>query len=276
MSDFQFPPLVLTAWRATYDSLHGYARALNLTRRALTPRQKHWGHISLRVNATGLTTTPIPYKGGAFEVALDLIHHRVSVATSRGEEWSARLRGQPLSQFWCELTGALGAMGITPEGVTPDYADTAGVYDALQVETYWQALSRVDLLLKQFQGELWQETSPVQFWAHHFDLAMLWFSGRRVPGQDPNDEENADEQMNFGFSVGDATIPEAYFYVTAYPLPEGFVGAPLPSGAYWQTEGWKGAVLPYKRLVESKEPDAQLLDFWRSAQKLGAERMRDA
>jgi|SRR5581483_1228782 len=111
--------------------------------------------------------------------------------------------------------------------------------------------------------------------SHHFDLALLWFSGRKVPGQDPNDAENADEQMNFGFSVGDEGIPEPYFYITAYPLPKNFVGAPLPHGAYWHTDGWNGAVLLYKALVATDAPDARLLDFWRAAQKYGAELMRD-
>lgn len=275
MSNFQFPPFELAEWRATYDNLHGYARALNLIRRALAPRQKHWAHISLRVNATGLTTTPMPYGSELVEIALDLVTHCVSVKTSRGEQWSARLRGQPLSQFWQELNSALALLNIQPNATAPDYADAAPVYEPAQAETYWRALSQVDVLLKQFQAELRQETSPVQFWAHHFDLAMLWFSGRLVPGQDPADEENADEQMNFGFSVGDQAIPEPYFYITAYPLPDTFIGSPLPAGAYWQTEGWKGAVLLYKNLVASNEPDARLLEFWRSVQKRGAELMHD-
>lgn len=274
MSLYQFPRDILTFQDASFEPLHGYARALNLIRRALTPRQKHWAHVSLRVNATGLTTTPIPYQSDLFEMALDFVKHRVIVNTSRGAQWETRLRGQPLSQFWDELNDALAEMKIFPNATEPEYTDAAPFYDAACVEKYWRALSQVDILLRQFRGELRQETSPVQFWAHHFDLAMLWFSGRLVSGQDANDEEQADEQMNFGFSVGDETIREPYFYITAYPLPENFIGSKLPTRAYWHTSGFNGAVMLYKILAASNEPDALLLEFWRSVQKRGEELMR--
>ncbi len=274
MSDFYFPPLALETWQLTYDTLHHYTRALGALRRAATPRQKHWSHVSLRVNATGLTTTAMPCRGTAFEVALDLATHRVVLSTSYGASAQWRLQGHPLSQFWQELNGAFAAASIEVNATQPDYPDAAPIYNPAHAENYWRALSQVDLLLKQFQGELRQETSHVQFWSHHFDLAMLWLSGRLVPGQDPNDEENADEQMNFGFSVGDEGIKEPYFYITAYPLPNGLVGSPLPSGAYWHTEGWNGAVLLYKQLVDAAESDARLLDFWRTVRKRGAELMK--
>ncbi len=280
MSLYQFPRDILNFQDASFEPLHGYARALNLIRRALTPRQKHWAHVSLRLNATGLTTTPIPYQSELWqtvfaELALDLVAHRVIIITSRGARWETQLRGQPLSQFWNELNDALAEMKIFPNATQPDYADASPAYDAACIENYWRALSQVDILLKQFQGELREETSPVQFWAHHFDLAMLWFSGRLVPGQDAANEEFADEQMNFGFSVGDEKIPEPYFYITAYPLPENFIGSPLPDGAEWHTDGWNGALLLYKNVAAAREPDALLLEFWRTVQKRGAELMRD-
>ena len=65
-------------------------------------------------------------------------------------------------------------------------------------------------------------------WPHHFDLAVVWFSGRKVPGQDPNDPEYSNEQMNFGFSTGDSGTPEPYFYATAYPAPDGWMENDLP------------------------------------------------
>lgn len=271
---FEFPPLALETWRPTFETLRHYTRTLSFIRRALTPPQKHWYHASLRVNGTGLTTTPIPYRGEWFEIALDLVTHRVALTHSRGMTTEWRLRGQPLSQFWQEVNDALAAWDIRPDAQKPDESDAAPVYEPRQVENYWRALARVDSLLKQFQSGLRQETSPAQFWSHHFDLAMLWFSGRSVPGQDPANAEYADEQLNFGFSVGDKGIPEPYFYVTAYPLPQAFVGSPLPQDASWHVEGWQGAVLLYKHAAASNAPDERLLEFWRTVQRRGAELMR--
>lgn len=273
MSESQFPGKILTFSDPSFEPLHHYTRALSAICRTLAPRQKHWYHASLRVNGTGLTTTPMLLQNRAVELALDLTSHRAHLVTGRGEQWSTRLRGQPLSQFWSELQAAFTAFDLPLTVTKPDVADALIAYDAPLIENYWRALSQIDLLLKQFQSELRQETSPVQFWSHHFDLAMLWFSGRLVPGQDPANEEYADEQMNFGFSPGDAGIPEPYFYITAYPLPKTLVGSPLPDGAYWHTQGWNGAVLLYKTLSASPNPDALLLDYLRTVQQRGAELM---
>jgi hypothetical protein len=124
-----------------------------------------------------------------------------------------------------------------------------------------------------FKGRLREETSPIQVFPHHFDLAMNWFSGRLVPGVDPLDEERADEHMNFGFATGDESIDDAYFYATAYPQPDGFTDLALPGGAFWHTEGWAGAILPYAALLDSDWPADRLLDFLRTLQAHGAELM---
>lgn len=275
MSAPLFPENILTFQHPSFELLHHYTRVLSAIRRALTPPQKHWYHISLRVNSTGLTTTPIPYAGAPFEISLDLLTHRVVIRSERGDQWATALRGQPLSEFWRALNDALAAMNIHPHAPKPAYDDVNRSYDAVAVQNFFRALSQVDSLLKIFQTELRGETSPVQFWSHHFDLAMLWFSGRKVPDQDPNDLENADEQMNFGFSPGDASVGEPYFYITAYPMPNGFTNSALPNGARWQTQAWQGAVLPYRILTSSNEPDALLMNFWRTVQKRGEELMRD-
>ena len=68
--------------------------------------------------------------------------------------------------------------------------------------------------------------------------------------------------MNFGFTLGDAGIPEPYFYVTAYPLPDAFSSLELPRGTTWRTEGFTGAVLPYETLARSDDPSGYLLDLW--------------
>jgi hypothetical protein len=72
----------------------------------------------------------------------------------------------------------------------------------------------------------------------------------------PGEEEPgmADEQMAFGFSTGDESVPDAYFYVTAYPWQDELMQAPLPEGARWQQEGWRGALLPYETLQQQEDP----------------------
>ena len=106
-------------------------------------------------------------------------------------------------------------MSRTPQ----NWVKPRALYDIEAVTRFWRALSQLDLLFKQFSGELRRGAGAVRLWPHHFDLAMMWLTGRLIPGQDPDNEDYADERMNFGFSTGDATVPEPYLYATAYPLP---------------------------------------------------------
>ena len=270
-----FPPLPLSEWQPTLTTLQTYAQVIGKVRRAMTPPHKHWFHVSLRVSATGLTTTAIPAAAKTCELTLDLTAHRLVINTSRGEQCQLPLRGQSAAAFCKETLVALAQFDIHPDIDKSPFSDTTpGAYDREAVERYWQALSQIDAIFKQFRGELRQETSPVQLWPHHIDLAMLWFSGRLVPGQDLADEESADEQMNFGFTPGDEGIPDPYFYITAYPLPDDLTDTPLPADAEWHSEGFTGAVMMYEALVGVDDPAEKLLDFLRTVQQAGAELMK--
>ena len=143
----------------------------------------------------------------------------------------------------------------------------------IDIEVDNEVIDWVDAAFKTFKSGLREETSPVQIFPHHMDLSLSWFSGRQVPGVDPADEESADEQMNFGFVTGDASIPDAYFYVTAYPAPDSWMDLALPQGAYWHTKGWTAAVLPYAAVVASERPFDLLSGYLQSLQAHGAKLM---
>ncbi len=271
MPDSHFPPLSLNTWQPTRETIAHYAQVVGKVRRAMTPPQKHWWHVSLRTAAAGLTTTPVPAGSKTFELLLDFTHHRLLMTTSHGERRDFRLAGQSVHAFKNELLETLAELAIYPEIDHDLFIDqSVGTYDQTAVAAFWHALSQIDATLKEFRAGFRGESSPVQLWPHHFDLGVNWFSGRLVPDQDPDDPEWSDEQMNFGFSTGDGGIPDPYFYVTAYPTPDGWNETKLPSGAYWQTEGWTGAVLPYSVLAGSEDGKSLLLTFLRSLQKSAA------
>jgi hypothetical protein len=222
------------------------------------------------------TTTPIQANGRILTILLDLANHQARLTTSQGQTQTVPLQGQSPAQFCQQINAALTALGLTvPFDDSVCASDTAGVYDETAVALYWQALARIDILFKQFRHGFRRESSPVQLWPHHFDLALLWLSGRLVPDQDPDDPEYADEQMNFGFVTGDESIVDPYFYATAYPTPAEFTAQPLPDGAYWHTAGWTGAILPYALLTQVADLDDVLLSFLQTAHKAGSRFMGD-
>ena len=274
MTQFKFPPLPLAEWQATRDTITEYSKVLGKIRRAMTPKQKHWWHVSLRVISLGVTTTAIPVGDKTLELVMDFTAHRLLILTSVGERLEIPLQGQSVAAFCTEVMDGLESLGISVEIDRSQFDEAEGAYDETAVTQFWQAFSQIDMLLKQFKHSFREESSPVQLWPHHFDIAVVWFSGRLVPDQDPDDEESADEHMNFGFSTGDEGISEPYFFATAYPTPDELISQPLPAPAYWQTEGYTGAILPYQALVDANKPNELLLDYLQAAHKAGSQFMR--
>jgi hypothetical protein len=78
--------------------------------------------------------------------------------------------------------------------------------------------------------------SAVRCWPHHFDLATL------IPLDSGTDPEKA-RSMGAGFSPGDDSMAEPYFYVLPWPAPAIHALPQLAGGGRWQTAGWVGAVL---------------------------------
>jgi len=271
----QLPTLNLTDWNSTRDTLHQYARIIGKIRGRYMPKSKHWWHITLSVSARGFTTTPFPIAGRSLELTLDFTAHQLVIESSDGWSASLPLAGQSEVGLCRRISATLAAAGIElePDILAAFDGEEILPYDIEAIGRFRQVIHWVDAAFKTFKGGLREETSPVQIFPHHMDISMNWFSGRLVPGVDPADEESADEQMNFGFVTGDGSIPDAYLYVTAYPAPDNWTELALPEGAYWHTEGWTGAVLPYAAVVAAHNPQQLLLDYLGSLQAHGKKLM---
>lgn len=89
--------------------------------------------------------------------------------------------------------------------------------------------------------------SPIHIWPHHFDLATLITLAR---------EGEAAQTIGVGFSPGDGSYDQPYWYVTPWPYPD---KAALPSLAagMWHTEGWIGAILLANELSEPTSTTTQ-------------------
>ena len=79
-------------------------------------------------------------------------------------------------------------------------------------------------------------------WPHHFDVASL------ITLDAGADAEEA-RTIGVGFSPGDGSYDQPYFYVTPWPYPEADDLPSLAGGAHWHTEGWIGAVLTAERVI---------------------------
>lgn len=271
----QLSSLTLNDWKKTRDTLQKYAQMVGAIRENSTVPHPHWWHISLRVTDNGLTTTPLPVVKNStdktFEVILDLENHKLRIESNYRELKQISLTGQSLSALCDETCSLLTDIGVTPSVDKSKFMDgQQGKYDPDYVIKYWKALKEVNEIMNKFRDGLDGERSPVQLWPHHFDMSLSWFSGRLIPGKDPNDAESSKEQMMFGFSTGDDTISDAYFYILPYPVPEKFPNFEMPDGARWNTNGFHGGVLMYDTFANSNNPGVALLNYFKAFQEAGA------
>ena len=275
MADEKFPAIDSRYIAATRQAVHAYARVAGAWSKALRKKRKHWWHASLRPSLYGLTTGVI-YGKADFEIEIDLARSRMHVRT-RSAQVSDRLAGQSSAEIAATVTTALLAAGFDRDELALiDRVGDSSVYpgySADQANLMHRAFASITAVLEDFGAAIREEKSPIQVWPHHFDLSMIWLPGPKVPGQDPADEEYSDKQMNFGFAFGDETIPEPYFYVTAYPLPDDLPETPLPAGTNWHSEGFNGAVLLYRDLVAVQDPAGYLLELWSSLMEAAREHL---
>jgi len=268
MRNHRFPLLEAEQFSDTRDALHAYARVLGIWLSTCRARRKHWWHASLRISLTGVTTGVI-HSDVDFEIELNLRESALSVRTVVGEQMWVDLHGQPAQELADRVRRFLESAGVSERPADISREDRSHGngrsftgYLPEEANKLGRALSAVSTALTNFRAGVREETSPIQLWPHHFDVAMLWLPGDKVAGEDPGNEEYADKQMNFGFTFGDDAIPEPYFYVTAYPLPKTFPTEDLPNGTQWQTEGFTGAVLLYQQLGRESDPVAYLQRLW--------------
>ncbi|MDJ0710088.1 MAG: DUF5996 family protein [Woeseiaceae bacterium] len=264
MADEKFPPLDPSSIDGTRKAVHAYARVAGAWSKALRKKRKHWWHASMRPSLYGLTTGVI-YGKTDFEIEVDLANSQLCVRTCSSQV-GERLTGQSSSRIAETVSNALRAAGFDPDDAVSTGAvvsdDEYPTYSADQANLMHRALGSIAAVLEDFRATIREEKSPIQVWPHHFDLSMIWLPGPKVPGQDVANEEYADKQMNFGFAFGDEAIPEPYFYVTAYPLPDSLPNEPLPDGTVWHSDGFDGAVLKYRELTTMQDPAAYLIDMW--------------
>lgn len=280
MTTQAFPALTAEAIAETRDAVHNYAQVIGDWRTSCLAHRKHWWQITVYPSVRGLTTGMIQAPDMDFELELDLRADRLLAHVAGGNSLSEPLGGRSGRDLAGVVASFLADQGIDPKLIPEDkkhesHDVTAAGYSAQIAADLGSTLRSISGAMAAFRAPIAEETSPIQIWPHHFDLAMLWLPGGKIPGQDPADEEMSDQQMNFGFAFGDAGIPEPYFYITAYPLPDAMPALALPAGTVWQSEGFSGAVLLYQRLLEETNPQEYLVNLWNILLTAGRQHLLD-
>ena len=282
MKSKALPRLPLDEWEMTKNTLQLYMQIVGKIRMALFPKMNHWWHVPLYVSCSGLTTRPIPFGGGLFEINFDFINHFLSISSSNGHSVKFPLNGLSVASFYSQIMQALNDLGIevqikaTPYDVL--FSDIPFEQDEVHasyardwVDKYFQLLGFVNNTFEIFRGRFIGKSTPVHLFWHHADLALTRFSGRPAPiltqATSADKEAYSHEVISFGFWVGDDITREPAFYAYVYPEPEDLTSAPLlPDAASWRTDyGYTMAFLPYEAIRSERQPREALLAFLESA-----------
>jgi Family of unknown function (DUF5996) len=280
-----WPALPLAEWKDTYATLHMWTQIVGKVRLALGAPINHFWGVALYVTSSGLTTSPIPYNKGVFEITFDFIAHSLEITTSRGETRSFHLIPRTVAEFYAEFMAALHSLGIEvklwpmpvevprPVRFTLDEAHSA--YDSEYAHRFWQVLVSVDTVFREFRSRFIGKCSPVHFFWGSFDLAVTRFSGKRAPDRPDADpitkEAYSHEVISVGFWPGDGEIiKDAAFYAYATPEPAGLKERRvLPAKAFYGKEK-NEFFLMYDDVRSSDNPSQLLLDFCQSTYEAAA------
>lgn len=287
--DESWPELPYDDWADTCTTLHLWAQVVGKVRIATSPWLNHSWHATLYPTVRGLTTSTLAAGPRVFQVDLDLVDHRLRIATADGGRRELELPGQTVASFYRGVLDALGALELPvtihgapnelPEA-TPFAEDDRGAYDPDAVRRFHRAVLQCERVFRRFRSRFLGKSSPVHLFWGSFDLAVTRFSGRPAPEHpggfphlpDPvTREAYSHEVSSAGWWPGQGGLGYPCFYSYAYPTPEGFGGATVaPAEAFWY-EDLGEFLLPYEAVRTASDPDEALLSFLQSTYEAAAD-----
>ncbi|HWZ32693.1 MAG TPA: DUF5996 family protein [Bryobacteraceae bacterium] len=272
-----WPALPLEEWKDTYRTLHMWSQIVGKIRMELSPPMNQWWHVTLYVNARGLTTGPIPYPRGIFEIQFDFLKHELEIVTSEGAKASRPLRAETVASFYKGVMREMESLAVhceinpmpqeVPQPIPFDQDETPGFYDAEYARRHWQILVTSSKVFQKFRAEFCGKCSPVHFFWGSFDLACTRFSGRRaVPARKGviSGPAYSDEVCSAGFWPGGSGIDGPAYYSYAVPAPAGIE----------KERGWNAQLgeflLMYDDVRRSESPEDTLYEFLERTYEAGA------
>lgn len=279
-----WPALSYSDFAATQHLLHMGLQAIGKLK-LQEPFQPQWAQVPLWVSARGLTTGPIPYSGGAYEVTADFISHQIGCMTSWGFSELFELRPMSVAEFVAALFDLLRRAKVNvsinlmpqevPDPIACDLDEQPRPYESALVNAWWRILVSVQRVMQVFHGRFQGKTQPIGLMWGTFDIRDVRYRGKAAsPGPKAGYiRRNAmnEELVEVGWWSGNKAYPKAAFYSFTYPQPRGIQDATVrPQAARWDSTMGE-FLFDYDDLRKSKDPDGDLLSFFESTYKAGAE-----
>ena len=265
----KLPQLNLNEWKETRDTLHKYSQMVSAIRETMSQPLPNGEHVCLQITDRGLTSTPLMKErnspGKMFEVVLDINNHILLIDSNYREKMQVLLTGQSLSALCDETCSLLSDIGVSIPIEKPSFIDgTQRRYNPQFAAAYWQALKEVNRIFNKYRDELDKERSPVEVWPDHFNMVLSWFPGKVISRNEYREEDSVEEKVIFGFSTGDDSINEAFFYAMVGQASDEFTNIGPAEEPKWNSTNFTGGVLLYKDVLKAEDPEEKILNFFRT------------
>src|SRR5262245_24603143 len=249
------------------------------------PFQPQWAEVPLRLHGRGLTTGPIPHAGGAYEVTVDCISHQVRCVTSWDFAGHFDLMPMSVAEFLRLFFDLLRKAGVNvsinmmPQEVANpipfNQDEQSRPYESALVNRWWRILLSTQRVLDVFHGRFKGKTQPIGLMWGTLDIRDVRYNGRPTsPGESADYiRRNAmnEELVEIGWWSGSDTYPKPAFYSFTYPQPKGIEKTKIsPANARWESQMGQ-FLFDYDDLRTAKNPDEDLLSFFESTYKAGAQ-----
>jgi len=248
------------------------------------PFQPQWAEVPLWLSGRGLTTGPIPYAGGVYEVTVDFISHQVRCVTSW--DFAGHFDLMPMSvadflRFFFDLLRRAGvnvSINLKPQEVPNpipfDHDEQLRPYESALVNRWWRILLSTQRVMEVFHGRFKGKTQPIGLMWGTLDIRGVRYNGKPTsPGENADYiRRNAmnEELFEVGWWSGSDAYPKPAFYSFTYPQPKGIEKTTIsPVRARWESSMGE-FLFDYDDLRSSKSPDQDLLSFFESTYKAGA------
>jgi hypothetical protein len=277
-----WPSLPLAGWHDTYHTLHMWTQIAGKIRMALAPAMNHWWHVTLYVNSRGLTTGPVPYPAGIFEIQFDFARHELRISTSDGHAISRLLQNEPVAAFYRGIFGCLASLGIPVEinrkpqecadPIPFDEDEIHHSYDPEYASRFWRILISSAKVMERFRARFLGKCSPVHFFWGSFDLACTRFSSRLAPPRRGaiSGPAYSHEVCSAGFWPGGGVVDGPAYYSYTVPQPAGIEHKRVrPAAAHWHPQ-LSEFILMYDDVRTAASPEHALYEFLESTYEAGA------
>jgi hypothetical protein len=278
-----WPALSYSAFEPTRYLLHMVLQAVGKLKLA-EPFQAQWAEVPLWLSARGLTTGPIPYAGGVYEVRADFLSHEMQWLTSSGALGQLPLGPTSVATFVDSFLDRLRRAGIdasitlmpqeVPNPIPFNEDKEQRPYDRDLANVWWRILLSVQRVMQVFQGRFTGKTQPIGLMWGTLDIRAAFYNGKPASAGANTDyiRRNAmnAELIEMGWWSGNASYSRPAFYSFTYPQPQGIENAKVgPTVARWDA-GMGEFLLDYDDLRQSSNPDRDLLTFLKSTYNAGA------